>query len=241
MIVLFTDFGLEGPYTGQVQAVLQQQAPAIPVINLFSDLPPFDIRAAAYLLPAYSCGFKPGSVFLCVVDPGVGGDRPGVVVRADGRWFVGPNEGLFALLARRAGKTGCWQLPVPAGASSSFHGRDVFAPVAAQLARNGSCNGKPVSTDRLEQPEWPDDLFRVVYTDRFGNLITGVRASAVDGHAVLEVNNRTIKQARTFSSVGAGEAFWYENSNGLVEIAVSRGSAAEVLGVNNGDALTRPD
>ena len=97
MIVLFTDFGLEGPYIGQVQAVLQQQAPTIAVINLFSDLSPFDIQAAAYLLPAYRCGFDSGSVFLCVVDPGVGGDRPAVVVRADGQWFVGPNEGLFAL------------------------------------------------------------------------------------------------------------------------------------------------
>lgn len=70
MIFLFTDFGLEGPYTGQVQAVLQQQAPGVPVITLFADLAPFDIQAAAYLLPAYAAGFPPGSVFLCVVDPG---------------------------------------------------------------------------------------------------------------------------------------------------------------------------
>ena len=77
MIVLFTDFGVDGPYLGQVQAVLCRQAPGVPVVNLFSDLPPFDIQAAAYLLPAYTGSLSPGTVCLCVVDPGVGGDRPG--------------------------------------------------------------------------------------------------------------------------------------------------------------------
>lgn len=241
MIVLFTDFGIEGPYVGQVQAVLQQQAPGIPVINLFSDLPPFDIQGAAYLLPAYSSGFGSGTVFLCVVDPGVGGDRPAVLVCADGRWYVGPNEGLFALLARRAAKVECWQLTTPAGASSSFHGRDVFAPIAAQLAREDKYTGEALSMDRLVQPDWPDDLFRVVYTDRFGNLITGVRASSIDQDATLEINAQVLKPARTFSSVARGELFWYENSNGLVEIAVNQGSAAAALGVTSGDAFIMQD
>ena len=129
MIFLFTDFGLEGPYTGQVQAVLQQQAPGVPVITLFADLAPFDIQAAAYLLPAYAAGFPPGSVFLCVVDPGVGAARPGGVVRADGRWYVGPDEGLFAILTRRAQRVQCWELPHPGAAS-------------------------PVSTDGMFLPRW---------------------------------------------------------------------------------------
>ena len=95
---MFTDFGVEGPYVGQVQAVLHQLSPGIPVINLFSDLVPFDIQGAACLLPAYAAGFPTATVFLCVVvDPGVGGARPGVVVKAEGRWYVGPNEGLFAI------------------------------------------------------------------------------------------------------------------------------------------------
>lgn len=241
MIVLFTDFGMEGPYVGQVQAVLHQQAPGIPVINLFSDLPPFDIQAAAYLLPAYLSGFAPGSIFLCVVDPGVGSDRPAVVVKSDGLWFVGPNEGLFAMLARRAAEIECWELTTPAGVSSSFHGRDVFAPVAARLACEGSFTGKPIPADRLDQAEWPEELFRVVYVDRFGNLLTGVRASSVDEDAILEANGHVLKPARTFSSVASGEAFWYENANGLVEIAVSQGNAAEVLGMNAGDTFTLLD
>ena len=238
MIALFTDFGLEGPYIGQVQAVLHQQAPGVSVINLFSDLAPFDIQAAAYLLPAYISGFETGSVFLCVVDPGVGGDRPAVVVRADGHWFVGPNEGLFAMLARQSENVECWQVTIPAGVSSSFHGRDVFAPVAAQLAREGRYTGQPVSTDRLDQPEWPEELYRVVYVDRFGNLLTGVRASSVDENSVLEINGHALRAARTFSSVARGEVFWYENSSGLVEIAVSQGNAAGVLGLDTGDTFS---
>jgi len=234
MIVLFTDFGLEGPYIGQVQAVLQQQAPGMPVINLFSDLVPFEIQAAACLLPAYATAFPPASVFLCVVDPGVGSTRPGVVVKADGRWYVGPNEGLFAMLVRQSGQLECWQLAEPEGVSASFHGRDVFAPVAAQLARGGKVPGMSASISCLEQPDWPDDLFQVVYIDRFGNAITGVRASTVADGVMLEVNGQPVQEARTFSDVPPGDAFWYENANGLVEFAVNHGRADEVLGLKAG-------
>lgn len=229
MIVLVTDFGLEGPYVGQLQAVLQQQAPGVPVINLFSDLPPFDIQAAAYLLPAYAQGFLPGTVFVCVVDPGVGGARPGVVLAADGRWYVGPNEGLFALLARRAADIECRILPEPVGAAASFHGRDVFAPVAARLARGVAVAAEPLDVAALAQPGWPDELFRVVYIDRFGNALTGVRAEVLDPASVLQVNGRLLPCARTFAAVQPGTAFWYANANGLVEFAVNRGRACDRL------------
>jgi S-adenosylmethionine hydrolase len=237
MIVLFTDYGLEGPYTGQVQAVLHQQAHGVSVINLFSDLAPCDVQGAASLLPAYTAGFPPATVFLCVVDPGVGRARPGVVVKADGRWYVGPNEGLFAQLARQSVTVACWQLPEPEGASASFHGRDVFAPVAASLARGSKVPGESVAASCLEQPDWPDDLFRVVYIDRFGNAVTGVRASVVASGMPLQVNGQAVRMARTFSDVSPGEAFWYENSNGLVEFAVNRGRADEVLGLAVGTAF----
>lgn len=229
MIVLLTDFGLEGPYIGQLQAVLQQQAPGVPLVQLFSDLPPFDIQAAAYLLPAYAQGFPPGSVFLCVVDPGVGSGRPGVVLAADGCWYVGPNEGLFALLARRAARLECRLLPEPPGAAATFHGRDVFAPAAARLARGVTLPAAPLDVAVLEQPDWPDELFRVVYVDRFGNALTGVRADTLDAGMRLQVNGHVLRSARTFADMAPGEAFWYANSNGLVEFAVNRGRACDVL------------
>jgi S-adenosylmethionine hydrolase len=234
MIFLFTDFGLEGPYTGQLQAVLQQQAPGVPVITLFADLTPFDIQAAAYLLPAYTAGFPPGSVFLSVVDPGVGSARPGVVIRADGRWYVGPDEGLFAILTRRARRVECWELPHPGDASPSFHGRDAFAPLAARLARDGSFGAGPVATLACARPEWPDELHRLVYIDRYGNAITGTRAMAVADTVTLRINGHALSRVQTFSSVSPGSAFWYANSSGLVEVAVNRGRADRQLGIAAG-------
>jgi S-adenosyl-L-methionine hydrolase (adenosine-forming) len=231
MIFLFTDFGLEGPYTGQVRAVLQQQAPGVPVISLFADLTPFDIQAAAYLLPAYAAGFPPGSVFICVVDPGVGGVRPGGLVRADGRWYVGPDEGLFAILTRRARDVECWELPHPATASPSFHARDVFAPLAARLARDGSVGTGPVASVPGARPEWPDELHQVVYIDRYGNAITGMRAVTASGAATLYINGHALSRARTFTDMPPGAALWYANSSGLVEIAVNRGRADRQLDI----------
>jgi S-adenosylmethionine hydrolase len=238
MIVLFTDFGLEGPYSGQVEAVLCAQAPGVRVIHLFSDLPPFNIQSAAYLLPAFVRRFPPGTVFLCVVDPGVGGNRPGIVGSIAGHWFVGPNEGLFAPLTRRAASVECWQLPHSDSAAPSFHGRDVFAPAAARLARGLAPVGEAVNAACLERPDWPDDLLSVVYIDRYGNAMTGLRASSVPGDAVLTINGHMLHAARTFADVGAGEAFWYENANGLVEFAVNRGRADAVLSLAVGDAIS---
>ena len=102
MIVLFTDFGAAGPYVGQMRAVLAREAPGVPVIELFNDAPAFDAMSSAYLLAAYVGEFAPGSVFLCVVDPGVGGAREAVALAADGRWYVAPDNGLRAFVARRA-------------------------------------------------------------------------------------------------------------------------------------------
>src|SRR6478609_2029347 len=102
MIVLFTDFGLHGPYTGQMKAVLHQMAPGVPAIDLFADAPVGNPRASAYLLAAYAEWFAAGTVFLAVVDPGVGGPRPPISLEADGRWYVGPGNGLFELAERGA-------------------------------------------------------------------------------------------------------------------------------------------
>src|SRR5690242_6496933 len=102
MIVLFTDFGLAGPYTGQMKAVLAREALGVPVIDLFADAPSRNPKAAAYLLAAYGAWFPTGTVFLCVVDPGVGGARAALVIEGDGRWYVGPDNGLFELVLRRS-------------------------------------------------------------------------------------------------------------------------------------------
>src|SRR5262249_58379077 len=130
MIVLFTDFGLQGPYTGQMKAVRQQMAPGISIIDLFADAPAGNPKASAYLLAAYAQWFAAGTTFLCVVDPRVGGTRPPVVVEADDRWYVGPGNGLFELIARPAAKTRRWGIdPPPPRLSASLHGRHPFSPL----------------------------------------------------------------------------------------------------------------
>src|SRR5579871_4584320 len=135
MILLFTDFGLEGPYTGQVKAVLVREAPGIPVLDLFADAPAQRPKEAAYLLAAYAPWFEPKSTFVCVVDPGVGSGRPAEAHHIDGRWFVGPGNGLFEPLLRRAKQSASYTIPPAPGISASFHGRDLFAPIAAKLAK----------------------------------------------------------------------------------------------------------
>lgn len=241
MILLFTDFGLEGPYLGQVKAVLAAAAPAVPVIDLLSDAPPFDPGTAAYLLAALAEACPAGSVLLAVVDPGVGGPRAPIAVRAGGRWFVGPDNGLLAVAARRDPEAQAWEITWrPAALSASFHGRDLFAPVAARLAKGEPPPGGPRAVDLLVGAVWPPDLAQIVYCDRFGNLMTGLRATALGPDQGLRAGGHRLPRARTFSDLAPGEAFCYENANGLIEIAVNQGRADALLGLAVGDPVQIP-
>ena len=239
MIVLFTDFGLEGPYTGQVKAVLHRTAPGVPVIELFADAPAGRPKPAAYLLAAYGIWFPPGTVLIAVIDPGVGGARAPIIVEAAGRWYVGPDNGLFELVVRRAESARIWEiLWRPQTLSASFHGRDLFAPVAGRLARGEHPTHEPRGPEIGRHADWPDDLPEIVYVDRYGNAMTGLRGDLLPREARLAVSGRLLKHARTFSDAPAGEAFWYENSNGLAEIAVNAGRAADALQLAIGSPVT---
>ncbi len=237
MIVLFTDFGLSGPYTGQVKAVLYRVAPGVPVVDLFADAPAFRPRAAAYLLATYVAEFPEGVVFLCVVDPGVGTSRrEPVVIQADNRWFVGPDNGLFNVVVMRAGSAYRWPIAWrPRRLSQTFHGRDLFAPVAARLARGEPPEGE---SEGIPIPAWPDDLAEIIYADHYGNAMTGLRARALEPGTKLEIGGQVFSRAPTFGAVAAGEGFWYENSSGLAEIAVNSGSAVAVYGLRIGHRVS---
>lgn len=240
MIVLFSDFGISGPYVGQMKAVLYREAPGCVQVDLFHDLPAFDIRAAAYLLAAYSREFSPGTVFLCVMDPGVGGSRRAAMVQVDGCWFVGPDNGLFNVVASRGRRVQWYDIDWrPPQLSASFHGRDLFAPVAARLAKGEPPPGTPCALAQRLLPDWPEELWQVVYIDHFGNAITGLRAEAVSRDSRLQVHGHTLSWARTFSEQAPGRGFWYENANGLVEIAVNQGRADQVFNLGVGDVLER--
>src|SRR5262249_53301080 len=156
-----------------------------------------------------------------VVDPGVGGTRPPGIVEADGRRYVGPGNGLFGLIERRAATAPSWDIDFkPQHLSASFRGRGLFTPVAGMLGRGGPPPGRP-RAGREGCADWPDDLAQIVYVDHFGNAITGLRASMLAPNAKLAVAGRVLERARTFSDRPTGAAFWYENSNGLAEIAVN--------------------
>lgn len=237
MIVLFTDFGLSGPYIGQMKAVLAQTVPQEPVVDLIADVPVHRVEPAAHLLDAYSREFPADSVFLCVVDPGVGSaSREPLILHADGHWFVGPGNGLFDVVAARSARVEAWRITwEPKRLSASFHGRDLFAPVAAMLA-----GGAFPEAERIEyQPTAAagDDLPAVIYIDHFGNLITGIRAAGVDSEASLYYRGGRISRARTFSDVAQGEPLCYENSSGLLEIAVNCGRADSHFGAAVGDEV----
>lgn len=238
MIVLYTDFGVGGPYVGQLHAVLERDAPGVKVVDLLHSVPAFDVRAGAYLLAALARNIPVGAVVVAVVDPEVGGERAAVIVQADDRRYVGPDNGLLELVWRRAQQRTChrirWQ---PSVIAPSFHGRDLFAPVAARLVRGVDVAAEPASLRELPATQWPDDLPRIVYVDHYGNAVTGVRAGTLGAKTALRVNGKSLYRSRVFADVPRGAAFWYENSSGLAEIAVNQGDAAALLGLHVGTEI----
>lgn len=238
-IFLYTDFGAADIYVGQVKAVLHEQAPASPVIDLLHDAPPFRIEENAHLLAALALRLPAAAVTIAVVDPGVGSGRAAVAIEADGRWFVGPDNGLISVLAARS--RGTRVVPIDwmaASASVSFHGRDLFAPAAARIARGATELDRVASKPRLDVELGADDLARIVYIDHYGNAMTGLRAVAVDAGCRIEVRGETLTHARVFSAAPPGALFWYENSLGLAEIAANQASAARLLELAVGAEVT---
>ncbi|MCL5061371.1 MAG: SAM-dependent chlorinase/fluorinase [Candidatus Thermoplasmatota archaeon] len=236
MIVLFTDFGVRDPYVGQVKARLAEHAPAQQVVDLLHEVPDFNPHAGAHLLAAFAPVFPPGSVFLAVVDPGVGTPRDAVVAMAAGRWFVGPDNGLLSVVAARHADTRLWRIIwQPEGLSATFHGRDLFAPIAADIARGEFPADKLSPMDKLNVEFDAGDLARVIYIDHYGNAWTGVRG--VPQNARVTSAGKLFKHGESFGFVGKGEGFWFINSVGLLELAVNRGSAAATYGLKVGDAV----
>jgi S-adenosylmethionine hydrolase len=243
MIALFTDFGADDIYVGQMKAVLLSQAGRdVNLVDVLHNVPDYDARGAAHLLAALHGAYPDGTVFLAVVDPGVGSARDPVAVmtQADGKtqWFVGPDNGLLSVIAARASHAQTFRITWrPAVLSASFHGRDLFAPVAAWLASGGVPAEKLEKTSALQVQLEAGDLAEIVYVDHYGNALTGMRAAAVADDARLRVAQTEVTRARVFSDVPQGQPFWYVNSIGLVEIAVNRGSAAAQLGLRPGHVV----
>lgn len=240
MIILFTDYGTQGPYVGQVKAAIAELAPNQAVVDLLHEAPSFDPHAGAHLLVAWAPQFPAASVFFAVVDAGVGTTRDAVIMLADDRWFVGPDNGLLSVVASRAKMTRYWRITWrPESLSNSFHGRDLFGPVAAWIAGGKFPFDKVEDIAGLECQFSGDDLPRIIYIDHFGNAFTGIRSASMPEKEKLRVNHHTLSYARVYAEVPREAPFWFANSIGLCEIAVNRGSAAQDLGLEVGQVVSR--
>ena len=255
-VALMTDFGLKDPYVGMMKAVIKKICPEAEIIDLTHGVPKFNVVLGAHILKISKEYFPKGTVFVGVVDPGVGSERKAIVVITKNYVFVGPDNGLLVPAAEDDGVLAAYEIRMDVAAlpnpSHTFHGRDVFAPTGAYIAcgvRPGSL-GKELSTDSLIRvaslPKEPELLeggviaAEVIHVDDFGNIITSIDGDGlssvlgVQEGDVLEVSAdaitwETAKYVKTFSAVCKGCVAVYEGTYGLVEVAVNMGSAAERL------------
>jgi S-adenosyl-L-methionine hydrolase (adenosine-forming) len=237
IITLLTDFGTSDSYVAEMKGVLLSRGPSVVLIDITHDIAPGDIRSAAYLLGRTWHRFPPGTVHLVVVDPGVGSGRHPLALTRDGHGFVGPDNGVFTPVLHDA-EVQIVVLETPSQASPTFHGRDIFAPAAAALARGSPLSqlGQPLHPIPVRlaytQPELKGQVLlgEIVYRDRFGNLVSNIPADLVPPGACLAVGDVDVGELRrTYSDVASGELVAYIGSGGSVEIAVRDGSAAEHL------------
>ena len=236
IITLLTDYGAGDSYVAEVKGVVLTAVPDATLIDVTHQVSPGDVRAGQFLFNRAWRRFPAGTVHLVVVDPGVGTSRRALAAEAHGHFFVAPDNGLLTSLPEDAEFV---SLPVPPSASPTFHGRDVFAPAAARLAMGVSLDelGDPVDDVRRSPLPVPRAdgvalLGEVIYVDRFGTLVSNIRAEDVDEGVRITVEGNDVGALRrTFGDVEPGQLVAYTGSGGEVEIAVRGGSAARLLGV----------
>jgi hypothetical protein len=251
IITLTTDFGVTDGYVGAMKGVILRLAPNVTLIDISHAVNPHDVRHGARILATAAPEFPDGTIHVAVVDPGVGSSRRGIAVRTTNAFFVGPDNGLFSPFFDS--KVACVRLTNRAThqrhVSHTFHGRDVFAPVAAHLANGMSINelGPPlIDPVCLVEPEpvrtdggWL--VAEVVYVDRFGNLVTNLspgnweQLEPADIRVV--VGDIGVPFVRTYSDAAVGELLALIGSSGYLEIAVRTGRASDVLDAGIGTAV----
>ncbi len=239
LITLLTDFGTTDSYVGEVKGVLLSQVHGAALVDISHQVPPGDVRAGQYILSRVWQRFPQGSVHFAVIDPGVGTERRALAAQAAGHFFVAPDNGLLSFLPADAHFVA---LPVPPGASPTFHARDVFAPAAGQLALGAALTHLGHSITDPHRSPLPSPrhdgaavVGEVIYVDRFGTLVSNISGEQVEPGVRIKVAGTEIGAlARTFGDVGRGQLVAFVGSGGTVEIAVRDGSAARLLGVGVG-------
>lgn len=252
LLTLLSDFGDRDVYVGVMKGVIAQINPNLTVVDLTHQIPPQNIAAARFCLMNAYAYFPVGTVHLAVVDPGVGGRRRAIAVEFAQGFLVGPDNGIFsgvlsqspAIAAVELTNPDYWRTPQP---SKTFHGRDIFAPVGANLA-----SGVPLK--QLGRKINPTDLVQldinycnetktsvtgcIQYIDHFGNLVSNIPGSYVQGKIwCVQAAGLTIPGCETYTDVNVGEAIALVGSHGWVEIAINSGNAHLQLQINLQDAL----
>lgn len=240
IVTLLTDFGMPDGYVAEVKGTLLRLAPGVILVDVTHDVPPGDVAAAAYVLGRVWHTFPEGTVHLAVVDPGVGTARRALAAASGGHRFVAPDNGLLSGVLARPSASVVAFVPSP-GANPTFHGRDVFAPAAAALARGAALAdlGREISDPvRLPRPklvrEGGDVAGQVVYVDRFGTLVTNIPASRIVQAASVRMGVYDLVLHTTFADVPVGDPVAFIGSGGTLEIAVRDGRADSALGASRG-------
>jgi S-adenosylmethionine hydrolase len=257
-IVLLTDFGFRDSYVGVMKGVIRRICRGVDIIDLSHNIMPQDVAEAAFVLSASYRYFADDTIFVCVVDPGVGTERNVLYMRAGDQMFLAPDNGLLSVIAEEREPRDVRK--VTAGAyflkeeSTTFHGRDIFAPVAAHLAdglepeKLGSVF-RGIHSLQLPRPvRCADGSLRgeIIYIDQFGNLITNIRRGTLERtfstpseNVQVQVKRRVVQGIlKTYAEQEAGELLALVGSSGYLEVAVNRGSAAMTLGCEKGDTVT---
>ncbi|MFT5143720.1 MAG: S-adenosylmethionine hydrolase [Rhodothermales bacterium] len=254
IVTLLTDFGTQDAYVGAMKGAALTANPGIRLVDISHDIKPQDVMQAAFVLRDSAQYFPAGTVHLCVVDPGVGSDRAPIAVRQGSHFYVGPDNGLFSLVldhdpdeAVILDSADFWRVPHP---SNTFHGRDVFAPAAAILASGVPLSKLGSPLPRLTPLHWAlpirdDQGIRgwVVHVDRFGNCITNItRDDFIGGRSGRRfkcyAGTVILNHVHTaYASVEGGDPVLLFNSTDLLEVAVSRGHAAELYGLRTGSPI----
>jgi S-adenosylmethionine hydrolase len=246
IITLLTDFGTKDTFVGTVKGVILSICPGAQLVDLSHEVPPQAVFTGAFLLKSAIDYFPKGTIHLAVVDPGVGSTRKAIALKSKGHFFVGPDNGLFSAALEGKGIEQIveltekkYQLPNP---SSTFHGRDIFAPVAAHLAKGVAlnCLGAKLNNCIWRQVPRPFKTAKgwtgeVLWIDRFGNLITNLEKKHIPKPFRLKIGKTVILTLGThYAAAKKGTAMALIGSDGNLEISISGGNAAQKLGVSIG-------
>jgi len=238
IIAFISDFG-ESFYVGQVKGVIKSINPDVEIIDITHSVPKFNIKAGQFILYSSYKYFPEETIFLVVIDPGVGSDRKAIVIKSKNYYFVGPDNGIFGFLDDYK----AYEIEIPENSSPTFHARDVFGPVCAKISKNYNLEDFLKPINEIIKFDFRDIkilnnqiIGEVIFIDDFGNLITNIEFK--ENYKYVEINNFIIKKkVRTYSDANKNELVFLKGSYEFLEISVVEGNAKDVLNAKIGDIV----